>query len=113
MVDRNIVYKIFGEIDIYVMPSRWEGFANAAVEALGAGNPCVFSDIDPFLYPYRNVALFHTLDDAHDLADKLTELVENPDSRDYYGQKGRTLVKEQYTLRQVAEQYANLYDELV
>jgi glycosyltransferase involved in cell wall biosynthesis len=113
MVDRNTVYKIFGEIDIYAMPSRWEGFANAAVEALGAGVPSVFSDIDPFLLPYRNVALFHRLDDEDDLADKLVELAENPGLRGFYGQKGRSLVEQKYTLEQIAERYIELYRELI
>jgi glycosyltransferase involved in cell wall biosynthesis len=113
MVNRNTVYQILGEIDIYAMPSRWEGFANAAVEALGAGNPCVFSDIDPFLLPYRNVALFHHLDDEDDLADRLVELADDPDLREFYAQRGRKLVEQEYTLEQIAERYANLYGELV
>ena len=112
-VDRDTVYKILTEIDFYTMPSRWEGFASAAVEALGARNACVFSDIDPFLLPYRNVALFHTLDDTDDLADKLTELAENPDQRQLYGTKGRRLVEQQYTLKKVAGQYADLYADLL
>lgn len=112
-VDRDTVYKILTEIDVYAMPSRWEGFASAAVEALGAGNPCVFSDIDPFLLPYRNVALFHRLDDVDDLANKLTELAENPDQRELYGKKGRRLVEQQYTLKQVAGQYADLYTSIL
>ena len=113
MVDRHTVYQILGKIDIYAMPSRWEGFSNAAVEALGAGNPCVFSDIDPFLIPYRNVALFHRLDDPNDLTERLTELAENPDLREFYGKKGRKLVEQDYTLKQIAGQYADLYAELV
>ncbi len=113
MVDRTTVYQILGEIDIYAMPSRWEGFANAAVEALGAGNPCVFSDIDPFLFPYRNVALFHRLDDANDLADRLMELAENSELRYFYGRKGRELVEQNYTLEQIARRYARMYDKVL
>ncbi len=113
MVDRTTVYQILGEIDIYAMPSRWEGFANAAVEALGAGTPCVFSDIDPFLRPYRNVALFHQLDDVDDLADKLVELAEDEELREFYAQRGRDLVTERYTLDKIAERYAELYAELL
>jgi glycosyltransferase involved in cell wall biosynthesis len=113
MVDRNTVYQILGEIDIYAMPSRWEGFANAAVEALGAGNPCLFSDIDPFLIPFRNVAVFHRLDDVTDLAAKLVKLADNPEMRDFYAQEGRELVEREYTLEQTAERYADLYTELI
>ena len=113
MVDRNMVYQILGETDIYVMPSRWEGFANAAVEALGARNPCVFSDIDPFLYPYRNVALFHRVDDRHNIADRLVELTESSNLRDFYARRGRKLVEEKYTTERVAREYAELYDDLI
>lgn len=113
LVDRETVYKILSVIDIYAMPSRWEGFSNAAVEALGAGNPCVFSDIDPFLIPYRDVALFHSIDDSTELAAKLVGLAENPHLRQEYGQRGRALVERKYTIEQVAEAYAELYSELL
>lgn len=112
-VERNTVYRLLGEIDIYAMPSRWEGFSMAAVEALGAGKPCLFSDIDPFLRPYRNVAVFHNVDDPGDFAGQLVELAENPELRDCYGRKGRELVEQEYTLSEVAGQYAAVYEELV
>jgi glycosyltransferase involved in cell wall biosynthesis len=113
MVDRETVYRILSEIDIYAMPSRWEGFSNAAVEALGAGNACVFSDIDPFLLPYRNVALFHRVDDIDDLASRLVELAEKPDLRELYGRRGRELIEQEYTLNKVAKQYTELYADIM
>jgi len=113
LVDRKRVYEILSEIDIYAMPSRWEGFSNAAVEALGAGKPCVFSDIDPFVIPYEDVALFHTLDDSRELAARLDKLATDGDLRKQYGQRGRILVEKQYTLKQVAAAYAELYAELL
>lgn len=113
LVDRHAVYQLLAEIDIYAMPSRWEGFSNAAVEALGAGKPCLFSDIDPFMLPYRDVALFHRLDDVTELADKLVELANNHDLRELYGTKGRQLVEQKYTLEYVAGQYAELYTEIL
>lgn len=113
LVNRDTVYKILSEIDIYAMPSRWEGFANAAVEALGAGNPCVFSDIDPFTIPYRDVARFHRVNHSGELAARLTEFAEEPELRHQYGQQGRKLVEQKYTLRQIAAEYADLYSELL
>jgi glycosyltransferase involved in cell wall biosynthesis len=113
LVDRDRVYEIFHEIDIYAMPSRWEGFSNAAVEALGAAKPCVFSDIDPFVIPYGDVALFHTLDNSRDLAARVNELAADSDLRERYGQLARRLVENKYTLEQVAAAYADLYAELL
>jgi glycosyltransferase involved in cell wall biosynthesis len=113
MVDRFTVYQLLTRIDIYAMPSRWEGFASAAVEALGAGNACVFSDIDPFLLPYKNVSLFHRVDDADDLASRLAELAEDPDLREQCAQRGRRLVEDKYTLEAVAGEYASLYTDIL
>jgi glycosyltransferase involved in cell wall biosynthesis len=113
LVDRETVYRILLDIDIYTMPSRWEGFSNAAVEALGAGNACVFSDIDPFVIPYQDVALFHPVDDSHALATRLVEFATDPQLRGQYAQRGRRLVEREYTLEHVAAEYANLYDELL
>lgn len=113
MLDRQTVYRVLKQLDVYAMPSRWEGFANAAVEALGARNPCVFSEIDPFFLPYRNVALFHRVDDSEDLAAQLVELTQNPDLQDHYAQKGRELVEQKYTLQHIAGEYSDLYAEIL
>jgi len=113
MVDREMVYRILAEIDIYAMPSRWEGFSNAAVEALGAVNPCVFSDIDPFLLPYRNVSLFHDLNDVEDLTDKLVTLSTDEEMRDMYARNSRKLVEQKYTIEMIAEQYVKLYSDII
>jgi len=113
LVRRQRVYEILSKIDVYAMPSRWEGFSNAAVEALGAGKPCVFSDIEPFSLPYRDVALFHRVDDATNLGTRLIDFIMNTELRDQYGRRGRKLIEENYTLEAIAHQYAQLYAELV
>ncbi|GGL59528.1 glycosyltransferase family 4 protein [Halocalculus aciditolerans] len=109
-LERAEVYQMMDNTDIYAMPSRWEGFANAAVEALGIGNACVFSDIAPFSEPYEQVALFHPVDDHESLATKLREFGENADLRREYAERGRNLVREKYTLPEIAARYEALYN---
>ncbi len=46
MVQRDKVYRILNAADIFVMPSLWEGFCNALVEAMAAGKPVLISDIN-------------------------------------------------------------------
>lgn len=108
---RTDVYRLLDEVDIYAMPSRWEGFANAAVEALGVGNACVFSDIDPFTIPYEEVALFHEVDDHEHLAEQLLRLADNPKLRSTLRAKSQALVEREYTLEAIARQYRDLYRE--
>jgi glycosyltransferase involved in cell wall biosynthesis len=41
----NDVSAVLAAADIFVMPSRYEGLANAALEALGCGLPAILSDV--------------------------------------------------------------------
>lgn len=38
-------YPLLEQSDIFLMPSRWEGFGLAAVEAMNAGLACIISDV--------------------------------------------------------------------
>jgi len=110
LVDRKEVYELLGQADIYAMPSRWEGFSAAALEAVASGTACVFSDIDPFVYPYEDVALFHPVDDAPRLGDRLVELAENDTLRAELGSRGRKLARENYAMSSIAARYRELYE---
>lgn len=112
-VERPIVYKLLSEIDIYAMPSRWEGFSVAALEALGSGLPCIFSSIPPFQLPYSDVALFHPVADSERLSEHIVRLYENEELRTTLGQKGLELIERKYTVTRVAEQYHDLYQTVV
>jgi glycosyltransferase involved in cell wall biosynthesis len=111
--DRSEVYAMLSKIDVYAMPSRWEGFSAAAVEAMGSGLPCVFSEIDPFTIPYGDVALFHPVEDATALADHLCDLADDPDRRRRLGAAGASLARETYDIESVAARYRALYEEIV
>jgi len=113
LLERNEVYAMLHEIDVYAMPSKWEGFSAAAVEALGSGTPCIFSDISAFTLPFRDVASFHEVGDSHELADRLVTLSRHPDRREKLGKAGRRLVAENYVIEEVSRGYADLYREVV
>jgi glycosyltransferase involved in cell wall biosynthesis len=112
-VDREQVYKMLSEIDIYAMPSKWEGFSAAAVEAIGAGNPTVFAAIPPFTIPYRDIAKFHSVGNYQELASHILELAANPDLRQEMAEAGRQVVKEKYRMETVAHQYRDLYVDVL
>lgn len=112
-LDRRAVYKTLSELDVYAMPSLWEGFSAAAVEALASENAAVFSAIPPFTEPYGDVARFHPTGDHEALAAHLVDLAANPEERDRLARGGLRLVEERYAMETVADRYYGLYEEIL
>lgn len=113
MLQRHEVHQLMDASDVYAMPSRWEGFSAASLEAMGIGTACVFSAIQPFLQPFEGNALFHDVDDAACLADKLETLIADPDLRSDYASNAGSHVRETYHMADTARSYRELYGELV
>lgn len=108
---REQVYKMMNDIDIYAMPSRWEGFCVAVLEAMALGTPCVLSDIQVFREVYDDAALYHSVDNPQSLAEKLLYLIE--DSSEYTAYKRRVRELDSYTLEKTAKEYIELYEEII
>jgi glycosyltransferase involved in cell wall biosynthesis len=106
--ERTQVYKMLSEIDIYAMPSRWEGFCLAVLEAMSLGNPCVLSDIPVFREVYGESALYHAVDDPDALAEQLRTLVADPEVYSEYEQRGTELSKT-YSLDRTVTAYTEVY----
>lgn len=112
-ISRGRTYQMMNSVDLFAMPSRWEGFASAALEAMALGTACVYSDIPAFREPFEEVAKFHPVDDPKLLADEIATLLSNSEERSRLGAAGSQLVRERYTMRRTAEEYADIYEALV
>jgi len=96
--------------DLFVLPSRWEGFPNAAAEAMAAGAPLLLADcaygaadlvtpgINGTLVPPGNVAA---------LAEALARLVAAPQERARHAQAGRLHVR-RFARERILARYAEL-----
>lgn len=111
LLDRPEVYQLMDTVDVYAMPSRWEGFSAAAIEALATETACLFSKIDEFLQPFANVAAFHDVDDVDSIATQMTRLLKDEEWRSKLARDGRETV-ERYSLETIAKSYVNLYESL-
>ncbi len=111
-IPRNDVYCLMNAADIYAMPSRWEGFSVAAVEALAAGSACVFSDIPEFTTAYRQAALFHEVNSVESLATALVRVARYDGLREDLCQIA-TETANRFALERIAAEYADLYTELL
>ncbi|MDO8463176.1 MAG: glycosyltransferase family 4 protein [bacterium] len=108
--------------DVFVLPSRTEGLANAALEAAAAGlplvltraggNPDLVSDavVEEAVGGMRRGAtgILVPPGNAAALADALAWLLTHPEERLRMGAAARALVEQRYRLEQVAAQYEAL-----
>lgn len=96
--------------DLFVLPSRWEGFPNAAAEAMAAGAPLLLADCSygaaDLVTPGVNGALV-PVGDARALATAIADLLANPARRRQLAAAGRSSVA-RFARERVLARYANL-----
>lgn len=91
--------QVFNESTLFVLPSLYEPFGIAPLEAMAYEMPAVLTDSWAFpemVTPGVNGALVK-LGDADDLADKIVDLLNDPDRLQAMGRAGRQRVLAQYT----------------
>ncbi len=91
--------------DLFVRPSRFEGFGNSFIEAMAAGLPIIgtpVGGITDFLVDSQT-GLMVPVDDPLKLAQAITRLAKDRKLALKLSQNGRKLVKEQYTWDIVAK----------
>ena len=106
------------EADVFVLPSvversgDTEGIPVALMEAMAAGVPVVTSRITgvPELVRDGETGLLAEPGDVRDLADKLTEVLEDPDGARARAVSGRRLVEREFELNSSAEQLLELFE---
>jgi glycosyltransferase involved in cell wall biosynthesis len=98
------VAQLFCEHDLFVMPSRFEAFGIAFVEALAHGIPVIGRSafaMPEFIQPGKNGALVRT-DDPAELASTIIAVLDNPTIRQYTLQTMQG-VRAQFSWEAVAE----------
>jgi glycosyltransferase involved in cell wall biosynthesis len=94
--------------DVYCLPSRHEGFAVAALEAMACGLPVVASDVpgisDVFLDGHSSGGLIVRPGAPDELAHSLGTLLDDSIRRNALGVAARRTVEEKFTIDEVGNQ---------
>ncbi|MFZ5907807.1 MAG: glycosyltransferase family 4 protein [Nitrospirota bacterium] len=97
--------------DIFVLPSLWEGFGLALIEAMGFSKPVIATSVGgiPEIVPDRIAGILCRPDDPDGLSDAIVTLIQNPGRRAEMGRAGRERVKNYFTARIMSARYQEIY----
>lgn len=110
--EREQVYGTMAKCDVFAVPSHYEGFCNAAVEAMGVGLPVVASDIDVLREVVGEGGVFVDPTDPANIATHLIELFENEEYRLELAELAIQRSRDKFAIEKTVEQYRRLYFEL-
>jgi glycosyltransferase involved in cell wall biosynthesis len=101
--------------DIFVLPSRSEGFSNAIVEAMAASLPVVATNVGGNAEAVEDgvTGSIVPVDDPAALSEAISRLIANPFQAKAMGEAGRNLVIEKFTTKAMMDKITTAYDKLL
>lgn len=111
--DQADVYRLYGVMDVVVVPSLFEGFGLTAAEAMTVGLPVIASDIDGLAEVVQDgeTGVLFPVGDSQALAESLIHLLNTPQLAKQYGENGRKRVRKYFMLEQFSESMLALYGQ--
>src|SRR5438034_6250696 len=129
MVDQKIACELYSHAAVFVCPSIYEPFGIINLEAMACETPVVASAVGGiqevvvdgetgFLEPVEHMeeCLFELTslgNFARDLAERVNDLMRNPELRKRFGEAGRKRAEEYFSWTKIAERTKALYGKLL
>ena len=101
--------------DVYCLPSRFEGFPLAMVEAMLAGLPIVASDVGSVAEAIEDgeTGLLVPPGDEHALEAALRRVLDDRELATRLGERARALATDRFTTDRMVQAFEDLYDEIL
>lgn len=109
--DKNRLRELYQQADVVVNPSLYEGMPNVVLEAMACGVPVIASDVpgNNTLVRAGETGFLFALKDAADVGAALQQIREKPALARTLGENGRRRALEEFSWRQVAQSYLELF----
>jgi glycosyltransferase involved in cell wall biosynthesis len=105
----------FGEFDLYVLPSRYEGGAYSPLEAMRAGTPVILTDAagNSDTVEHGVTGLLVPVDDSTSLGHAIVDLMRDGKRRAAFAMAARRRLTAKFDVRSMGQETARVYDEVV
>ena len=112
---RRDIPRVLPLLDVFVLPSLYEGFGIAILEAMAAGRPVVATTVGgiPEIVTHGETGLLVPPGDPIILAKAIQQLLEHPDRAEAMGARGQKRVRERFSIESVVRQHEELYEMLL
>lgn len=112
---RRDVPAILSAIDLFTLPSLWEGFGLVLLEAMAASKPVIGTRVGslPEVISENETGLLVPPSDPGSLARAILELLSRPERARRMGRAGRGRLESLFSLETMVRAWENLYVELL
>ncbi len=112
---RTDVRQLLRGLDLYVLPSLWEGLPLALIEAMLADTPIVATAVggNKEMIEHGIRGLLVAPQDSDGLAEAIISLLNDDELRRRLARNGREFADEQFSLANMINKYSKLYQEMV
>ena len=109
MGERNDIKYILNNSDVFVLPSKREGFPMCLLEAMSSGLPCVATDVGAISKIINNESGFVVEPaNSNDLADAMIDLYRNQERLNKMGKCARNTVVENFNINKILQMYKDI-----
>lgn len=114
-LSKQELLRAYQRCDIFLFPSRLEGFGRPAAEAMACGKPVVTTNYSslPELVDDGKGGYLCPLDDVDAFVESIRKLARDPDARARMGAYNRAKVEQKFTLTGWIQRCLELYKEVV
>lgn len=104
-VDDSKLNKYYSDCDIFIMPSKKEGFGLVFAEAMAYGKPVIAGNVDatPEVVMHGETGILVDPDNIDGVADAIVTLLSEQHLRERLGIKGRQLVYDKFSFPQYSQ----------
>lgn len=111
---REKVYEKLSSFHLFIVSSKWEGFCNAAVEAMVARVPVIASKIETLLEVIGcDNGTFFEVGDSKELCEKLINCYDSYDMIKKTADRAYNFASERYSLETSTARYAHAYKTIL